>query len=54
MIIVVGLVTLVLAGDIVGDVAGVAFLVLGVMLYWLLYRFARKVEREIGEASVSS
>ncbi len=28
-------------------VAGVAFVVLGVFLYRLLYRFTRKVEREI-------
>ncbi len=54
LIIVVGLVTLVLAGDIVGDVAGVVFLVLGIVLYWLLYRFAGRVEREIGGARASS
>ncbi len=30
-------------------VAGIAFLVLGVVLYRLLYRFTRKVEREIRE-----
>jgi membrane protein implicated in regulation of membrane protease activity len=30
-------------------VAGVAFLVLGIFLYWFLYRFTRRVEREITE-----
>jgi len=31
----------------INDVAGIAFVVLGIALYWLLYRFARKVKREI-------
>ncbi len=54
LIMVVGVLTLVLAGDVVGDIAGVAFLVLGVALYWLLYRFTRKVEREVSEANASN
>lgn len=31
----------------VNEVAGVAFIVLGVVLYSLLFKFTRKVEREI-------
>jgi len=34
----------------VDPVAGVVFIVLGVALYWLLYRFARRVEKEVGQA----
>jgi len=44
-----GLVTGVLASD----VAGLAFIVLGVALYRLLYRFTRKLRKEIGEAEKS-
>jgi membrane protein implicated in regulation of membrane protease activity len=41
-----GLVT----GIIASDIAGVAFIALGVVLYRLLFRFTEKLEREIGEA----
>lgn len=44
-----GLVTDILASDI----AGGAFIALGVALYLLLYRFTRKLEREIAEAEKS-
>lgn len=46
LIIAIGVLTLVF----VNDIAGVVFLALGVALYWLLYRFARRVGREIEEA----
>ena len=29
-------------------IAGIAILVLGIVLYWLLYRFSARVERELG------
>ncbi len=39
----------------VNDIAGVAFIVLGVILYALLYRFTRRVENELRSAeSLSS
>ncbi len=41
-----GLVTDTLASEI----AGGAFVILGVALYYLLFRFTRKLEREIAEA----
>lgn len=50
LIIVLGIFTLVVgvASAVFEDtVAGVAFVVLGVFLYSLLFRFTRKVEREI-------
>jgi membrane protein implicated in regulation of membrane protease activity len=28
-------------------IAGIAILVLGIVLYWLLYRFSARVEREL-------
>jgi membrane protein implicated in regulation of membrane protease activity len=34
----------------VNDVAGTAFVALGVALYWLLYRLARRIGREMEEA----
>jgi len=40
-------------GDIVSDVAGVAFLALGVALYLLLLRFTRNLRRQISEAQSS-
>ena len=43
LIVVVGLFTILY----VNPFAGVAFVVLGVALYWLLYRFARRVKREV-------
>jgi membrane protein implicated in regulation of membrane protease activity len=35
----------------IDDVAGIAFVALGVVLYFLLYRFARKVENEVAKAA---
>ncbi len=35
------------------DVAGVAFLVLGLVLYRLLFRFTRKLQKEIDQAQQS-
>ena len=49
LIVVIGLITFVY----IDPIAGVAFLVLGLVLYWLLYRFARKLGKEIGEAKKS-
>ncbi len=34
----------------VNDIAGLAFLALGVALYWLLYRFSRRIDRELSQA----
>ena len=31
-------------------IAGIALVVLGLVLYWLLYRFSAKVERELKDA----
>ena len=39
----------IVAGVPASDVAGVAFIVLGVILYWLLYRFTRNLRRKISE-----
>jgi len=39
----------IVAGVPASDVAGVAFIVLGVVLYWLLYRFTRNLRRKISE-----
>lgn len=53
LIIAVGIFTLVsglVTGALASEVAGAAFVILGVVLYRLLFRFARKLEREIGEA----
>ena len=36
-------------GDLTSIIAGVVFVVLGVTLYRLLYRFTRKVKRELDE-----
>ncbi len=52
LIIVIGVFTIVvgLATAIVDDtVAGVAFVILGVFLHRLLYRFTRRVEKEIDD-----
>ncbi len=40
-------------GELAYDVAGIAFLVLGLILYRLLYRFTRKLQKEISEAQQS-
>ncbi|HME18128.1 MAG TPA: hypothetical protein VKF15_00130 [Nitrososphaerales archaeon] len=45
LIVVVGLFTIAY----INDIAGVVFVVLGTVLYWLLYRFAHRVRREIEE-----
>ncbi len=50
MIMIVGVFTFIF----IDSVAGIAFLVLGVVLYWLLYRFARRLDREIKEAKPPS
>lgn len=34
----------------INPIAGIVFFVLGVLLYWLLYRFTQKVAREVREA----
>ena len=47
LIIVVGVITLLFTGDLIGEVAGAVFVVLGVALYFLLYRFTLRVGREI-------
>jgi membrane protein implicated in regulation of membrane protease activity len=39
----------IVAGVPASDVAGVAFIALGVVLYWLLYRFTRNLQRKISE-----
>lgn len=44
-----GLVT----GELASEVAGVAFVALGVALYALLLRFTRRLEREINESQKS-
>ncbi len=41
-----GLVT----GTLASDIAGGAFVMLGVLLYFLLLRFTKRLEREISEA----
>jgi hypothetical protein len=40
----------IVTGTLASDIAGGAFLVLGVGLYLLLFKFTRKLEREIAEA----
>ncbi len=50
MIIAVGILTFVY----VNGIEGIAFVLLGVVLYWLLYRFARRVEREVKGAETVS
>jgi len=37
-------------GEVINDVAGVSFIILGVVLYLLLLRFTGKLRREIEEA----
>jgi len=34
----------------INDVAGIIFIALGVILYWLLYRFTKRVVKEVEEA----
>ena len=41
----------VLTFALVNAIAGVAFILLGAVLYWLLYRFARRVRREVEDAA---
>ena len=40
----------VVAGVVVNDIAGVAIIVLGLVLYRLLFRFARRLEKQISDA----
>jgi membrane protein implicated in regulation of membrane protease activity len=54
LIIIVGAITFLFDGETIGEVAGAAFMVLGVALYALLYRFTRRVKREIDEAERSA
>lgn len=44
----------IVGGVIVNDIAGVAIIVLGLVLYRLLFRFARKLERQIKDAEKRS
>lgn len=37
-------------GALASDIAGGAFIVLGVVLYYLLFRFTKKLETELAEA----
>ena len=46
LLIILGILTLVF----VLVIAGIAILVLGIVLYWLLYRFSAKVEKELKDA----
>jgi membrane protein implicated in regulation of membrane protease activity len=34
----------------INQIAGIVFFALGVVLYWLLYRFTRRLTREVREA----
>jgi membrane protein implicated in regulation of membrane protease activity len=43
----------VVTGTLASDIAGGAFVVLGVALYYILYRFTRKLEREFSTAEDS-
>ncbi|HEY6283840.1 MAG TPA: hypothetical protein VIW22_07950 [Nitrososphaerales archaeon] len=57
LIIALGVFTLfagVVGGVVVNDVAGVAIIVLGLVLYRMLFRFARKLERQINDAEKKS
>ena len=53
LIIALGVFTLfagVVGGVVVNDIAGVAIIVLGLVLYRMLFRFARKLGRQIEDA----
>jgi hypothetical protein len=53
LIIALGVFTLfagVVAQELIDDIAGVAIIVLGLVLYRMLFRFARKLGRQIDEA----
>jgi hypothetical protein len=57
LIIALGVFTLfagVVGGVVVNDIAGVAIIVLGLILYRILFRFARKLERQINDAEKRS
>jgi Flp pilus assembly protein TadB len=57
LIIALGVFTLfagVVGGVVVNDIAGVAIIVLGLVLYRMLFRFARKLERQINDAEKKS
>ncbi|HEV2226802.1 MAG TPA: hypothetical protein VGR56_08375 [Nitrososphaerales archaeon] len=57
LIIALGVFTLfagVVGGVVVNDIAGVAIIVLGLVLYRMLFRFARKLERQIKDSEKKS
>ncbi len=57
LIIALGVFTLfagVVGGVIVNDIAGVAIIVLGLVLYRMLFRFARKLKKQINDVEKSS
>jgi len=57
LIIALGVFTLfagVVGGVVVNDIAGLAIIVLGLVLYRMLFRFARKLERQINDAEKKS
>jgi divalent metal cation (Fe/Co/Zn/Cd) transporter len=57
LIIALGVFTLfagVVGGVVVNDIAGVAIIVLGLVLYRILFRFARKLERQINDTEKRS
>jgi Flp pilus assembly protein TadB len=57
LIIALGVFTLfagVVAGVVVNEIAGVAIIVLGLVLYRMLFRFSRKLERQINDAEKKS
>ena len=42
-----------ITGALASDIAGGVFIALGLVLYYLLFRFTRKLERELAEARSS-
>lgn len=44
----------VVAGVVVNEIAGVGIIVLGLVLYRLLFRFARRLEKQISDAEKNS
>ena len=57
LIIALGVFTLfagVVGGVVINDIAGVAIMVLGLVLYRMLFRFARRLDRQIKDAEKKS
>ncbi len=57
LIIALGVFTLfagVVGGVVINEIAGVAIIVLGLVLYRMLFRFARKLERQIKDSEKKS